>query len=112
MKAPAPICLEEVRNHHCCEIATVYRPRGLHECAPTSIAHFGIRVVGLSDRFVNGLHDIVRVPGVYLTWVNSVFLSFFPLNGISNLRAFNVAFSSIPTAPTKQPSPLLHHGCD
>jgi hypothetical protein len=41
-----------------------------------------------------------RVPGVYLGWVNSVFLSFFAFNGISNLRAFNVAFGSIPTAPT------------
>jgi hypothetical protein len=38
---------------------------------------------------------------VYLTWVNSVFLSFFSFNKISNLRGFSVAFSSIPTAPTK-----------
>jgi len=36
---------------------------------------------------------------VYLTWVNPVFLAFFAFNGTSNLRAFNVAFSSIPTAP-------------
>jgi hypothetical protein len=50
---------------------------------------------------VNGLHDIVRVPGVYLSWANRVFLAFFPFNGINNLRVFNVAFSSIPTAPTK-----------
>jgi len=42
----------------------------------------------------------LRVPGVYLTWVNSVFLSFFSFNGINNLRVFNIAFSSIPTAPT------------
>jgi hypothetical protein len=42
-----------------------------------------------------------RVPAMYFTWVNSVFLSFFSFNGISNLRVFNVAFSSIPTAPTK-----------
>ena len=42
-----------------------------------------------------------RVPAVYLTWVNPAFLAFFSFNRISNLRAFNVAFSSIPTAPTK-----------
>jgi len=30
-----------------------------------------------------------------------VFLAFFSFNRISNLRVFNVAFSSIPTAPTK-----------
>jgi hypothetical protein len=42
-----------------------------------------------------------RVPGVYLTWANPLFLAFFAFNGISNLRDFNVAFSSIPTAPTK-----------
>jgi len=42
----------------------------------------------------------LRVPGVYLTWANSVFLAFFAFNGINNLRIFNVAFSSIPTAPT------------
>ena len=28
-------------------------------------------------------------------------LSFFAFNAINNLRAFNVTFSSIPTAPTK-----------
>ena len=39
------------------------------------------------------------VRGVYLTWATSVFLAFFTFNGISNLRAFNVAFSPIPTAP-------------
>jgi hypothetical protein len=42
---------------------------------------------------------------------NRVFLAFFPFNGINNLRVFNVAFSSIPTAPTKLPEtktfPLL-----
>jgi hypothetical protein len=42
-----------------------------------------------------------RVPGVYLSWANPVFLAFSSFNGISNLRVFNVAFSSIPTAPTK-----------
>ncbi len=44
-----------------------------------------------------------RVPRVYLGWANPVFLAFFPVNRISNFRAFNVAFSSIPTAPTKSP---------
>jgi len=29
-----------------------------------------------------------------------MFLAFFAFNGINNLRAFNLAFSSIPTAPT------------
>ena len=43
-----------------------------------------------------------RVPAVYLSWANSVFLTFFSFNRINNLRAFNVAFSSIPTAPTMQ----------
>jgi hypothetical protein len=38
---------------------------------------------------------------MYLSWANRMFLAFFPFNGISNLRAFNVAFSSIPTASTK-----------
>jgi hypothetical protein len=107
MKAPAPICLEEVRNHHCCEIATAYRPRGLHECAPTSIAHFGIRVVGLSDRFVNGLHDIVRVPGVYLTWANPVFLAFFSFNRINNSR---VSTSLLVRSPPPLPTIFLMDG--
>jgi hypothetical protein len=51
------------------------------------------------------MHHVARarVPGVYLSWANPVFLAFFPFNRISNLRAFNVAFSSIPTAPTKSP---------
>ena len=40
-----------------------------------------------------------RVPGVYLTWAYPVFLSFFSFNRISNLRAFNSAFSSIPHRP-------------
>jgi len=44
--------------------------------------------------------ELFRVSGVYLTWANSVFLSFFAFNAINNLCAFNVAFSSIPTAPT------------
>jgi hypothetical protein len=43
----------------------------------------------------------IRVPCVYLTWANPVFLSFLAFNGITNLRGFNIAFSSIPTAPTK-----------
>jgi hypothetical protein len=43
-----------------------------------------------------------RVPGVYLTWATSVFLAFFTFNGINNLRVFNVAFSSIPTAPQRK----------
>ena len=30
-----------------------------------------------------------------------MFLAFFPFSGINNLRVFNIAFSSIPTAPTK-----------
>lgn len=42
----------------------------------------------------------LRVPSVYLTWANPVFLAFFSFNGTNNLRIFNVAFSSIPTAPT------------
>jgi hypothetical protein len=44
---------------------------------------------------------LFRVPGVYLTWANMMFLAFFAFNRINNLRVFNVAFSSIPTAPTK-----------
>jgi hypothetical protein len=48
---------------------------------------------------ISGMGD--RVPGVYLTWANPVFLAFFAFNGINNLRAFNIAFSSIPTAPTR-----------
>ncbi len=43
---------------------------------------------------------ISRVPAVYLTWANPVFLAFFAFNRINNLRIFNAAFSSIPTAPT------------
>src|SRR5258706_10770610 len=55
-----------------------------------------------------GVHNLAlsggsRVPGVSLSWANSLFLAFSAFNGISNLRAFNVAFSSIPTAPTKSP---------
>jgi hypothetical protein len=42
----------------------------------------------------------VRVPAVYLTSAYSLFLAFFTFNRINNLRVFNVAFSSIPTAPT------------
>jgi len=44
-----------------------------------------------------------RVPAVYLTWANSMFLAFFSFEGISNLRIFSVAFSPIPTAPTNLP---------
>ena len=43
----------------------------------------------------------VRVPGVYLGWANRVFLAFFAFNRINNLRIFSVAFSPIPTAPTR-----------
>jgi len=43
----------------------------------------------------------VRVPRVYLSWANPVFLAFFSFNRINNLRVFSVAFSPIPTAPTK-----------
>src|SRR5256885_213948 len=42
----------------------------------------------------------LRVPGVYLTWANSQFLTVSSFIKISNLRALNVALSSIPTAPT------------
>jgi hypothetical protein len=49
-----------------------------------------------------------RVPAVYPGWANPVFLAFFAFNRINNLRAFNVAFSSIPTAPTKEAAqPIL-----
>jgi hypothetical protein len=54
----------------------------------------------------------VRVPAVYLTSAYSLFLAFFTFNRINNLRAFNVAFSSIPTAPTKTSLILLpFHTC-
>src|SRR5579872_3816667 len=43
----------------------------------------------------------LRVPAVYLGWANSVFLAFFAFNRINNLRISSVAFSPIPTAPTK-----------
>ena len=42
-----------------------------------------------------------RVPAAYLAQANSMFLLFFAFNGVNNLRVFNIAFSSIPTAPTK-----------
>src|SRR6266849_2067421 len=41
-----------------------------------------------------------RVPAVYLTWANPVFLAFFSFNRINNLRVFSIAFSSIPTGST------------
>ena len=44
-----------------------------------------------------------RVPTVYLTWANRVFLAFLSFNRINNLRALNIAFSSIPTAPGTGP---------
>jgi hypothetical protein len=47
-----------------------------------------------------GVGKVSRVPAVYLTWADSLFLPFFALNRINNLRVFSVAFSSIPTAPT------------
>ncbi len=54
----------------------------------------------LARRFPTLRFGIVRVPAVYLTWANPVFLAFFSFNRINNLRVFNVAFGSIPTAPT------------
>jgi hypothetical protein len=41
----------------------------------------------------------LRVPAVYPTWADSVFLSFSPFNGINNLRVFRVVFRSIPLPP-------------
>jgi hypothetical protein len=49
----------------------------------------------------------VRVPGVYLGWANLMFLAFFPFNEVNNLRAFNVALSSIPTALTESKRTML-----
>ncbi len=48
--------------------------------------------------------DVTRVPAVYLTWANPMFLAFFAFSRINNLRVFNVAFSPIPTAPTNVPA--------
>jgi hypothetical protein len=50
----------------------------------------------------------LRVPSVYLSWADEVFLAFFSFNRINNLRAFNVAFSPIPTAPPIYPTILRH----
>jgi hypothetical protein len=63
----------------------------------------GGRVLGRRLRFTRWRMRLgaLRVPAVYLTSANWVFLAFFAFNGINNLRVFNVAFSSIPTAPTK-----------
>jgi hypothetical protein len=61
-----------------------------------------------------------RVPAVYLSWPNRACLRCFSFNGINSLRIFKVAFSSIPTAPTKRfcfqsvrslPSRQLEHRC-
>jgi hypothetical protein len=68
-----------------------------------------MKTIGHSESFRNTIHGgkglmifrLFRVPGVYLTWANPVFLAFFSFNRINNLRVFSVAFSSIPTAPTK-----------
>lgn len=48
-----------------------------------------------------------RVPGVYLGWANPMFLAFFSFRAISNLRNFNVAFNSTPTAAR---GPILPRG--
>ena len=42
-----------------------------------------------------------RVPGVYLTWANALFLAFFAFNGINNLHRVNEAPNS--------DSPRRHH---
>jgi hypothetical protein len=42
----------------------------------------------------------VRVPAAYVSSAHMMFLAFFAFNGINNLRAFNIAFGSTPTAPT------------
>ena len=49
--------------------------------------------------FVRRNEFTLHVPAVYLTWANPMFLAFFALSRISNLRAFNVSPSSILTAP-------------
>ncbi len=56
-----------------------------------------------SKRVWSRHRSLLRVPAVYLSWANRVFLAFFSFNRMNNLRAFNVAFSSIPTAPTNHP---------
>jgi len=43
--------------------------------------------------------SLFRVSAVYPAWASPAFLTFFPFNEINNLCAFNVAFSSIPSAP-------------
>jgi hypothetical protein len=53
------------------------------------------------------MRDATRVPGAYLDWANRGFMAFFPVNRINNLRAFNLAFSSSPTAPAKIARDLL-----
>ena len=70
---------------------------------PTDLDLLMLRAVRATvnvKRFLQDSLRSLRVPGVYLTWANSVLLPFFAFNGINNLRIFNVAFSSIPTAPT------------
>src|SRR6266436_7476043 len=65
---------------------------------------FGRRLQGRNGQMsrTESMRLNFRVPGVYLTWAYSVFLSFFSFNRISNLRVFNTAFSSIFTARTHQ----------
>src|SRR5271170_3474727 len=60
---------------------------------------FGRRLQGRNGQMsrTESMRLNFRVPGVYLTWANMMFLAFFAFNGINNLRAFNVGFSSIPT---------------
>jgi hypothetical protein len=41
-----------------------------------------------------------RVPAVYLASANAQGFAVLPVRRINNIRAFNIAFSSIPTAPT------------
>jgi hypothetical protein len=74
-----------------------------------SAATATLRVIGLGGELRNSfsIDGHRRVPAVYLGWANPVFLAFFSFNRISNLRVFNAAFSSIPTAPTK----LLSYQC-
>jgi hypothetical protein len=62
---------------------------------------------GFADRLNAADVKHRRVPAVYLTWANPVFLAFFAFNGINNLRVFNVASSSTPTAPSAtHPCPM------
>jgi hypothetical protein len=53
-----------------------------------------------SSLFVSETVALPCTPRV-LSWANRLFLAFFAFNEINNLHTVNVAFSSIPTAPTK-----------